>query len=126
VFTREKIILPSGLALRYPNLTGEPDEKGRLQWSYGDDKKKLYGGKLTENIVQAVARCVMTDGMLRIQKRYPCVLTVHDEVAALVPESEAEEAENWVLAQMTMVPKYMPGIPLAAEAGHAKRYGDAK
>jgi len=126
VFTKEKIILPSGLALRYPNLTGEPDEKGRLQWSYGDDKKKLYGGKLTENIVQAVARCVMTDGMLRIQKRYPCVLTVHDEVAALVPESEAEEAENWVLAQMTMVPKYMPGIPLAAEAGHAKRYGDAK
>jgi DNA polymerase len=125
-FEKERIVLPSGLALRYPQLSGVADEKGRIQWTYGDDKKKLYGGKLTENIVQAVARCVMTDGMLRIQKQYPCVLTVHDEVVALVPESEADDAENWVLAQMTMVPKYMPGIPLGAEAGHAKRYGDAK
>jgi len=125
-FTKEKIILPSGLALRYPKLTGKPDEQGRIQWVYGEDEKKLYGGKLTENIVQAVARCVMTDGMLRIQKRYQCVLTVHDEVVALVPESEAEEAKDWVLAQMTMEPKYMPGIPLAADIGHAKRYGEAK
>ncbi len=125
-FTKEKIILPSGFALRYPKLTGKPDEQGRIQWVYGEDEKKLYGGKLTENIVQAVARCVMTDGMLRIQKRYQCVLTVHDEVVALVPESEAEEAKDWVLAQMTMEPKYMPGIPLAADIGHAKRYGEAK
>jgi DNA polymerase III epsilon subunit-like protein len=125
-FEKEKIVLPSGLALRYPVLTGEPDPKGRIQWSYGEDKKKLYGGKLTENIVQAVARCVMTDGMLRIQKQYPCVLTVHDEVVVLVPEAEVDDAEKWVLAQMTMVPKYMPGIPLAADIGHAQRYGDAK
>jgi DNA polymerase I-like protein with 3'-5' exonuclease and polymerase domains len=125
-FEKERIVLPSGLALRYPTLTGEADEKGRIQWSYGEDKKKLYGGKLTENIVQAVARCVMTDGMIRIQKQYPCVLTVHDEVVVLVPEAEVVDAEKWVLAQMTMVPKYMPGIPLAADIGHAQRYGDAK
>lgn len=125
-FEKERIVLPSGLALRYHSLTGEPDEKGRIQWSYGENSKKLYGGKLTENIVQAVARCVMTDGMLRIQKKYPCVLTVHDEVVVLVPEAEVVDAEKWVLAQMTMVPKYMPGIPLAADIGHAQRYGDAK
>ena len=125
-FTKEKIILPSGLALRYPKLTGKPDALGRVQWVYGEDEKKLYGGKLTENIVQAVARCVMTDGMLRIQKRYMCVLTVHDEVVVLVPEFEADEAKDWVLAQMTMEPKYMPGIPLAADIGHARRYGEAK
>jgi hypothetical protein len=125
-FEKERIVLPSGLALRYPMLAGEADEKGRIQWLYGEDKKKLYGGKLTENIVQAVARCVMTDGMLRIQKQYSCVLTVHDEVVVLVPEAEVDDAEKWVLAQMTMVPKYMPGIPLAADIGHAQRYGDAK
>jgi hypothetical protein len=68
----------------------------------------------------------MTDGMLRIQKRYPCVLTVHDEVVALVPEAEADAAEAWVLEQMIMEPKYMPGIPLAAETGYARRYGEAK
>jgi DNA polymerase I-like protein with 3'-5' exonuclease and polymerase domains len=68
----------------------------------------------------------MTDGMLRIQQRYPCVLTVHDEVVVAVPESETEDAKTWVLAQMTMEPKYMPGIPLTAEVDSGQRYGDAK
>jgi DNA polymerase family A len=125
-FEKGRIILPSGLALLYPDLKGEADDKGRVQWRYGNKNKKLYGGKLTENIVQAVARCVMTDGMLRIQKRYPCVLTVHDEVVVLVPEEEAFEGEAWVLEQMVRMPSYMPGIPLAAETGVNKRYGEAK
>ena len=125
-FSKESIRLPSGLSLRYPNLTGTTDEKGRVQWHYGADKKKLYGGKVVENIVQAVARCVMTDCMLRIQKRYSCVLTVHDEVVVLVPENEAVEAEPWVLEQMVADPPYMQGIPLDAETGCNKRYGEAK
>jgi len=125
-FSKERIRLPSGLSLRYPDLTGTTDEKGRIQWHYGADKKKLYGGKVVENIVQAVARCVMTDGMLRIQKRYSCVLTVHDEVVVLVPEDEAQEAEQWVLEQMVQDPPYMQGIPLDAETGCNKRYGEAK
>jgi DNA polymerase I-like protein with 3'-5' exonuclease and polymerase domains len=125
-FRKGEVVLPSGLSLRYNDLKGNPDDKGRVQWVYGPSSKKLYGGKLTENIVQAVARCVMTDGMLRIQERYPCVLTVHDEVVCLVPEAEAEDAKTWVLAQMVMEPTYMPGIPLDAEADVAHRYGDAK
>ena len=128
-FDKERILLPSGLALKYPELTGVADEKGRIQWIYGVDersRRKLYGGKIVENVVQAVARCVMTDGMLRIQKRYSCVLTVHDEVVCLVPENEAVEAEAWVLDQMIKEPAYMPGIPLDAETGCNKRYGEAK
>jgi hypothetical protein len=125
-FEKERIILPSSLALKYPQLSGKPDAKGRVQWSYGENEKKLYGGALTENIVQAVARCVMTDGMLRIQKRYPCVLTVHDEAVVLVPEEGADEARQWIHEQMIKDPAYMPGIPLAAESDVAKRYGDAK
>jgi DNA polymerase len=128
-FNKESILLPSGLSLKYPNLAGSADEKGRIQWSYGADDKsirKLYGGKIVENVVQAVARCVMTDGMLRIQKRYSCVLTVHDEAVVLVPENEAVEAEKWVLEQMIKDPSYMPGIPLDAETGCNKRYGEAK
>ena len=64
--------------------------------------------------------------MPRIQRKYPCVLTVHDEVVCLVPEDEAVQAEPWVAAQMTVDPKYMPGIPLAVETGVGKRYGEAK
>ena len=68
----------------------------------------------------------MTDGMLRIQKRYSCVLTVHDEVVCVVPKVEEEEAKTWVLAQMTMEPKYLPELPLNADVDSALRYGDAK
>jgi DNA polymerase len=124
-FDKERILLPSGLALRYPNLRSKVEDN-KAQWIYGEHGKKLYGGKLVENIVQAVARCVMTDGMLRIQERYKCVLTVHDEAVVLVPEDEVEVAEPWVLAQMTADPWYMPGIPLDAETGSAVRYGEAK
>lgn len=124
-FDKERILLPSGLALRYPSLRAKVEDN-KTQWIYGEHGKKLYGGKLVENIVQAVARCVMTDGMLRIQERYKCVLTVHDEAVVLVPEDEVEVAEPWVLAQMTADPWYMPGIPLDAETGSAVRYGEAK
>jgi DNA polymerase len=125
-FRKGEVVLPSGLSLRYPELKGSADAKGRIQWVYGESFKKMYGGKLTENIVQAVARCVMTDGMLRIQKRYPCVLTVHDEVVVLVPETEVSEGEAWVYDQMVKEPAYLPGIPLKAESGSNRRYGDAK
>jgi DNA polymerase len=124
-FDKERIMLPSGLALKYPALK-QVVENNKVQHVYGTHGKRLYGGKLVENIVQAVARCVMTDGMLRIQKRYRCVLTVHDEAVVLVPESEVKEAEPWVLAQMIADPWYMKGIPLDAETGSATRYGDAK
>ena len=126
-YTQGQIILPNGLALRYPDIQSNPGENGRVQWTYGiKTRKKLYGGKLTENIVQAVARIVMTDGMLRCQKRYPCVLTAHDEIVLLVPEQEAEHAEEWVRQQMVKEPTYMPGIPLSVSVAYAKRYGDAK
>ena len=68
----------------------------------------------------------MTDGMLRVNKRYPIIGTVHDELWTVVPESEAEEAKDWVLSQMTMEPSYMPGIPLNADVGYHQRYGMAK
>jgi len=52
--------------------------------------------------------------------------TVHDEQIVLVPDAEVEDAQTWVWAQMTMEPKYLPGIPLNADVGSARRYGEAK
>ena len=125
-FRKGEIELPNGMCLRYPDLREVKDEKGRSQWVYGPDATKLYAGKITNNVTQALARVVMTDGMLRVGKRYPVVGTVHDELIALVPDSEVEEAKTWVLAQMTMEPRYMPGIPLSADGGAHRRYGEAK
>ena len=102
-FKKEEIVLPSGMSVLYPNL--RKDKEG--SWVYGAEGEKpthLYGGKITNNIVQGTARVVMTDGMLRVSKKYPVVGTVHDELWAVVPEGEAEEATKWVWEQMVKEP----------------------
>jgi DNA polymerase len=126
VFRKGEIELPNGMKLLYPDLRQVKDDKGRAQWVYGPDATKLYAGKITNNIVQGVARIVMTDGMLRVAKRYPIKGTVHDELIAVVPDAQVDDAKTWVLAQMTMEPRYMPGIPLNADGGAHRRYGLAK
>jgi hypothetical protein len=140
-FKKEAIELPNGMHLRYPNLRREiqttPDGKKlkdkngnySMNWVYGEEgvaPTKLYAGKVTNNVTQGLARIVMTDGMLRVSKKYPVVGTVHDEQIVCVPDAEVEYAKSWVLGQMTVVPRYMPGIPLAADGGAHRRYGLAK
>jgi hypothetical protein len=131
-FRKEQIVLPSGMAMNYPNLRCTLDERGRKQWMYDGFKNgrpvviKLYGGKVTNNVTQGSARCVMTDGMLRVGKRYPVKGTVHDEQIPIAPEAEGASALKWVIAEMIKEPPYMPGIPLAAEGGFNRRYGLAK
>ena len=129
-FRKEEIVLPSGMSLRYPDLKPEDGPKGRVQWTYADGRNgkrsKLYAGKVCNNVTQGTARCVMTDGMLRVARRYPVVGTVHDEQLAVAPKAEADAAKTWVLAQMIATPSYLPGIPLNADVGVNERYGLAK
>lgn len=129
-FRKEEIVLPSGMTLKYPNLRNEYDKETKQRnWVYGEagtKPTKLYAGKITNNIVQGTARVVMTDGMLRVDKKYPVVGTVHDELLCVVPDDEVEGAKDWVLEQMIAQPKYMPGIPLNSEVGAHRRYGLAK
>jgi len=125
-FRKEEIQLPNGMKLLYPNLRIVKDDRGRSQYVYGPDATKLYAGKITNNVTQALARIVMTDGMLRVSKRYFVAGTVHDELIAVVPNAEVEEAKTWVLEQMTVAPRYMPDIPLNADVGAHRRYGLAK
>ena len=125
-FRKGEIELPNGMKLLYPDLRYVKDDKGRSQAVYGPHATKLYAGKITNNITQALARIVMTDGMLRVAKKYPIAGTVHDELIAVVPDDEVVDAKTWVLAQMTMEPPYMKGIPLDADGGAHRRYGLAK
>jgi DNA polymerase len=126
-FRKDEIVLPNGMSLLYPNLRQVKDKKtGQTNWVYGEDETKLYAGKITNNVTQALARIVMTDGMLRTSKKYFVAGTVHDEQIVVVPDDEVDDAKTWVLAQMTVEPKYMPGVPLAVEGGAHRRYGLAK
>lgn len=127
-FRKGEIELPNGMCLRYPDIKVEYDAKNRPSYTYWDGKKRvrLYAGKLANNVTQALARIIMTDGMLRAAKRYRPLFTVHDEFGVLAPESEAKEARDFIESTMTQVPVWMPGIPLASDVGTAKRYGLVK
>lgn len=141
-FGHEHILLPNRMRLHYPQLQRTNDgfrfigdnrawsaltkriiigEKlDDNQWTY------VYGGKLVENIVQALARIVVCDQMVRIGQRYKVVLQVHDEVVCLVDEEEADEAKAFVEDVMRTPPKWAPDLPVNCECKTGKTYGECK
>lgn len=119
----ERITLPNGLSLRYNDL-----QKSDNNWSCKRKKERqyLYGGRITENVTQALARIILTDAMLKIGERYKVALSVHDEAIAVVPEAEGEEALAFMLDVMSQSPSWAPDLPVMAEGGLGKRYSEAK
>ena len=119
------IRLPSGLLLRYDGLIAVRDEKG-IQYQYKTRYgwNKIYGGKVIENVCQAIARCIIGEQMIRISKRYNVVLTVHDAVACIAKEEEAEEAKAYVEECMRWTPTWAEGLPVNCESGFGKSYGE--
>lgn len=119
------ILLPNGLYQRYPNLRKIKAADGD-QYVYDSRRGavKIYGGKLVENICQALARCIIGEQMLKIAKKYRPVLTVHDAVACIAPEGEVEEAVAYVEQCMRWTPDWAAGLPVNCEAGYGKTYGD--
>tara|TARA_R110001592_G_scaffold167695_3_gene403286 strand:+ start:1918 stop:3735 length:1818 start_codon:yes stop_codon:yes gene_type:complete len=122
--TEQAIKLPSGLLMRYDDLNFEQGEKGR-EFSYQtrQGRTRIYGGKVTENVCQAVARCIIGDQMLLIAKTYKVVMTVHDSIICCVPEDEVNEAQQFIETCMRAVPSWCVGMPLDCESGAGKTYG---
>ena len=105
----------SGNRIRYFNIE---DNKGELtgQKVKGQGRMKLYGGLLAENLVQATARDIFADALLKIEAAgLPIVLHVHDSVTVEVAENEGQAALDLLIKILTEEPHYMPGLPLAAE-----------
>ncbi len=133
-----EITLPSGRRLRYADprydLTprtipylkdGEvaeftPDTASIV---YGNDTT-IYGGKLTENIAQAVARDLLVEAVLKLEADgYSVVFHVHDEIVLQVPTGQADEAKADMEQVMSSTPAWAQGLPIAAEVHVAERYG---
>ena len=125
--------LPSGrnLVYPYPKLIEKETPWGEVktalafkgvdtytrQWGETD----TYGAKLVENIVQATARDLMADAMLRLEVAgYPAILTVHDEVIAQVPKGSAAKEDFERI--MSIVPAWAIGCPIAAKGWIGRRY----
>ncbi len=129
----QKIIKPSGMPLRYPDLRRE-SVNGEQRWVFMGAHEKsgasvtkyTYGGKIVENIVQSIARDIVCEQMVEIAKEYPVVMQAHDEVVCVVPKHKAQEAAEFMVSVMSRSPVWFPKVPLAAEADWAFRYGDCK
>jgi len=115
------IALPNGLFLNYPELRKEGAE---FSYKTRAGRSKIYGGKIAENVCQAIARIIIGEQMLEINKKYRVVLTVHDAVACVVLEGEALEASTYIKTCMRTPPAWALGLPLNCELGVARTYGD--
>ena len=119
----QSLYLPNQLALQYKDLIFTPQQG--FQYKRGKRTVYAYGGSITENIVQALARIIITDAMLRIEKKYPeyrIVLTVHDEIIIVADNNNPEEKMDNIIEEMCLAPDWCPDIPLAAEGGYAENY----
>jgi DNA polymerase len=119
--TESGFLLPSGLYLNYRDL--QPAEDGFTYYSR-NGRIKIYGGKVVENLCQALARCIIGEQMLRISKRYRVALTVHDAVMAVVPKEQVKDGLLYINECMRWRPSWATTLPLACELGIGRSYGD--
>lgn len=144
VTSPDGIVLPNKLMVRYPLLTKSDDGDS---YKYAGDARvfreaikakvtqqplptdkftHIYGGKVTENIVQALARIVVSEQMTTIGARYKVVFQVHDEIVIMVNEDEADDAMAYMIHVMSQSPKWAPNLPVSCEAHMGKTFGDCK
>ncbi len=123
------IELPNGLYVRYPNLRNETDEEGNTETVYDTRRgrailpNRIYGGKVIENICQALARIVIGEQLLRVSQKYKVVMTVHDAIGCIAPEDEVEQAMKFVEKSMRVRPTWASDLPLDCEGGWGESYG---
>jgi DNA polymerase len=133
--TQDGVHLPNGMMIRYANLRREGDD---VVFDMRKGPTKLYAGRMVENIVQALARIVVFQQMLKIHNklvtmdnpegyaRFRVVGTVHDENITVVPTAVAERMKAFMEKVMSTAPVWAPGLPVACEVGVGQRYGSAK
>ncbi len=133
---KDKILLPNGLSLMYPECDAETVEQ-RLGGMFGDRTEEkvlngsyasvsgrahIYGGLITADVMQALERAIVAEQMRQIAKRYRVGMMSHDEVVLVVRKEEAQEALDFALAEMRKRPSWGLDIPLDAEGGYAENY----
>jgi DNA polymerase I-like protein with 3'-5' exonuclease and polymerase domains len=125
IVDRHGIKLPNGLYIYYPELYYDTSEaKSGFVYKSRRGKVNIWGGAMTENIVQALARIVIGEQMVAINARYRPALTVHDAIICVAPESEKDEALSFLMEEMGRPPIWATELPIACEGDYANTYGD--
>jgi DNA polymerase len=132
------ILLPNGLRIRYPKLrrtdsgfeyiaNSRTYKKLQLSGKIEDKEwTKIYGGKMTENIVQALARIVISEQMVELGKYYKVLFQVHDELILLADAKKSSKVCEHVETIMSTSPWWAGNLPVACESGVGNNYGDCK
>jgi DNA polymerase len=123
---KEGIKFPNGLYIRYPNIhvdTSESNKRYLYKKRYNMEVT-IWGGSVTENVVQALARIVIGEQMIQINEKYRPALTVHDAVVCVLPDEEVETGTKYIENIMSKAPEWAEGLPIACESGIADNYGD--
>ena len=129
VLQGKKVSLPNGLYLHYHNLRQTTD--GWL-YDHAGEPRRLYGGALLENIVQALARIVVMDASTRIKKQLKpygigLALQVHDALVYVVPDELVAYTSDVLAAEMNATSETgQPELILAAELKTGSNYGECK
>lgn len=140
IYDEQGIRLPNKLYIRYPALRANgtnfeyiadarqyrkavqdrvvSGQTSDISWT------KIYGGKVTENLIQALARIVVAEQMAKIGQHYHVAFQVHDEIIITAPEADATNAQQLLEAVMSTAPRWCPDLPVACESGVAKNYGE--
>lgn len=135
----EGIRLPNGFHIQYPGLRETANgfeyisdarsfQKAVLNRLSGEQAAipwtRIYGGKVTENLVQALAALAIREQMAAAGRHFKVAFQVHDEIIVAVPDKDVETAEAKLIEVMSTPPKWAPDLPVACESGAAKNYGD--
>ena len=123
--TKEGIKLPNELYIHYPELKKEKiDGKDKFMYKSRKGYISLWGGSVVENVVQALARIVVGEQMIKINEHYKPVLTVHDAIVCVVKKDDTDNAMKIITGIMSTPPSWGLDLPVACEAKFGQSYGD--
>ena len=129
--TRDGILLPNGLKIKYPGLERSSDHAFTYKSRRGT--VKIWGGVVVENVVQALAKIIVGEQMLRINQRYKVSLTVHDAAVVTVPKDEVDEAVAFIRQCMSTPPEWAQlkdkgrvwmRLPVTCDVRYGDSYGE--
>ena len=124
-FTHEKAQLPNGMVINYPDL--RISEGGGYIYTYRGRTKTIWGGALVENIVQALARIVVSTAELRLASRgLHALMQVHDELVYCVPEQHVDKVDQALTMALIADVPWLPQLPVDCEVSWGDNYKECK
>ena len=123
--TPKGIQLPNGLYITYPQLEHKREE-GKDKFVYKSRKGyvSIWGGSVVENVIQALARIIVGEQMIKIKEYYKPVLTVHDAIVCIAKKDDTDNAMKIITDIMSTPPSWGQDLPIACEAKYGESYGD--